>query len=64
MNKQLSSLLHQEMTRKEFLTTLGFGLATVCGLGGLLHFLTNKQSSLHQGSLMNGYGSSVYGGRQ
>jgi len=64
MNKQLASLMQQEMTRKEFLTALGFGIATVLGFGSLLRLLTGKQAFPIQqhSTVSNGYGSNAYGG--
>ncbi|HUC89712.1 MAG TPA: hypothetical protein VMR45_02835 [Patescibacteria group bacterium] len=62
MNKQLTSLMQKEMTRKEFLTTFGFGLATLAGFGSIIRLLTGKNHSSRQVS--SGYGSSVYGGHR
>ncbi len=59
MNKHLETLMQKEMTRKEFLATLGLGIATVLGFGSLLKLLTGK-SSIH--NTPSGYGSSTYGG--
>jgi len=66
MNKQLATLMQKEMTRKEFLTTLGFGVATVFGFGSLIRMLTGKQSFSGQqhSAVAAGYGASVYGGRR
>jgi len=60
MNKHLSALMQKEMTRKEFLTTLGLGVATILGFGSLIKLVTGK--SLH--STSSGYGSSAYGGNR
>ncbi len=49
--------MRKEMSRKEFLITVGFGLATLVGLSSLLQLLGKRnpwQSS--------GYGSMSYGG--
>jgi hypothetical protein len=65
MNKQLDVLMHKEMTRKEFLTTLGVGLVTLLGFSSLLRLLTGKQHHvLGGGNATTGYGSSAYGGGQ
>jgi hypothetical protein len=65
MNKQIATLMQKEMTRKEFLATLGFGVATVFGFGSLIRLLTGKQPAAGQQSpMLSGYGSSVYGGRR
>jgi hypothetical protein len=64
MTKPLDQLMQKEMTRKEFLTTLGFGLASLMGLSTIIHMLTGK-SLTHNGVVRHtsfGYGGSVYGG--
>jgi hypothetical protein len=63
MEKPLVSLMQREMNRKEFLTTLGFALASIMGFSTIIHMLTGKsvQSYLH-GNTPMGYGSSPYGG--
>jgi hypothetical protein len=63
MNKHLTDLMHKEMTRKEFLTTLGLGIATAFGFGSLLRLLTGKESLLPHTHAASGYGSGTYGGR-
>jgi hypothetical protein len=60
--QRLNDLIQKEMTRKEFVTTVGFGLASVLGFSTLLEFLgkgKTSHSSLHAGT---GYGSGLYGG--
>lgn len=59
MQKQLNTIMQKEMTRKEFLATVGFGVATLFGAGTLIKLLTGKQ--IGQQPTM-AYGSSVYGG--
>jgi len=64
MNKKpVAVLLQKEMSRKEFLTTLGFGAASLLGFSSILHFLTGKNATSHlrQKSSASGYGSSSYG---
>jgi len=58
MQTHLQDLLHKEMSRKEFLATLGFGVASVFGLGALL-----KMAGVHQThhQVSKGYGSNSYG---
>ncbi len=58
MQRQVHYLLHKEMSRKEFLATVGFGLATLVGLSTLLQLL-GKQNPWRTSQ---GYGSSSYGG--
>ena len=59
MQRHLQQILRKEMSRKEFLTTVAFGLATVAGLSVLLQLL-GKQNPWQPVS--RGYGSSSYGG--
>lgn len=59
MNKHIETLMHKEMTRKEFLATIGLGIATALGFGSLIRLLNGK-SSLH--NVSSGYGSNTYGG--
>lgn len=58
---KLNSLMQKEMTRKEFLVTLGFGMAALFGLSALMHLVTGKENPLGQNKSV-GYGSSTYGG--
>jgi len=46
------------MSRKEFLTTLGLGLASVMGFSAILKILGHKGFT---GSQSHGYGGSAYG---
>jgi hypothetical protein len=67
MTKPLDTLLQKDMSRKEFLATLGFGLASVMGLSTVIHMLTGKSVTSHIGfnsAQTSGYGSSAYGGRK
>lgn len=60
---QLNNLMQKEMTRKEFLTTMGFGVASVLGFSSVLKMLFGKgEQHFHASSSSMGYGSSVYGG--
>ena len=63
MTKPIDSLLQKEMSRKEFLMTLGFGLASILGFSTLIHLLTGKsfESHVHRPSSF-GYGDMPYGG--
>jgi hypothetical protein len=60
MQKQVNSLLQKEMTRKEFMATLGFGMASVMGFSTIIRMLSGKPLSHHK-SLSGGYGSNPYG---
>lgn len=61
MKEQIGELVQKEMTRKEFLTTVGFGVVSIMGFSSLLKLLTGKSHSLKR-NLSDGYGSSAYGG--
>lgn len=65
MPKPLDTLLQKEMSRKEFLTTLGFAMASILGFSTLIHLLTGKNFDSHirehTGTGL-GYGDSSYGG--
>jgi len=61
--EKIDGLLHKDMTRKEFLTTVGLGLATIFGFSAILRILTGKSFSLQQSS-QYGYGSGEYGGNK
>jgi len=58
MNKPLDTLMQREMTRKEFVATLGFGAATLFGMGSIIRLLKPGQTSQ---ATKNGYGSRSYG---
>lgn len=60
MQTHLQDLLNKEMSRKEFLATLGFGVASVFGLGAILKMSGVTSSQQHASK---GYGSSLYGGK-
>lgn len=63
MNKQLLEISQKEMTRKEFLATVGVGLLGIMGFGSIIKLLTGKSHlGSHQSSSM-GYGASSYGGK-
>lgn len=57
---QIKQLLHKDMSRKEFLATLGFGVATIVGLSSLLNML-GKDNPWQSGMQQN-YNSGTYGG--
>jgi hypothetical protein len=59
----IEDVLHKDMTRQEFLATLGFGIASLFGVGTVIRFLLNKRSHSSTTAVDMGYGSSVYGGR-
>ena len=61
VSKQLENILQKDMSRKEFLATLGFGVASILGFSSIIKMLTGKSASHHMKMGM-GYGSSAYGG--
>ena len=64
LNKQIDELVQKEVTRKEFLSTVGFGLLSVMGLGTITKLLTGKSGSISgsRRQVAKGYGSMPYGG--
>jgi hypothetical protein len=62
MHKQLEVLTQKEMTRKEFLATLGLGIATVMGFGSIVKLLGGSHVLTGQGPKSRSYGSNSYGG--
>jgi hypothetical protein len=58
----LKGLMQKEMTRKEFLLAVGFGVASVLGISGLIRLLTGKHQHPHK-HVTDGYGSTNYGGK-
>ena len=59
MTKPVAALMQKEMTRKEFLTTMGLAGASVLGFSSIIKLLTGK--SLHGSAVNHGYGGSSYG---
>ena len=56
LKNQLHELTQKEMTRKEFLATVGFGIASIFGLSAILNMLGKEPNHMSQG-----YGSNTYG---
>lgn len=61
MAKALNQLLQKDMTRQEFLLTLGLGIASIFGFSTIIRLLTGHSLDRHVG---RGYGSSAYGGNK
>jgi hypothetical protein len=53
--------MEKEMTRKEFLATMGLAVASVLGFSSLIKLLTGKSLHSQFGMQHSGYGSSPYG---
>lgn len=66
MTKHLEKLMEKEMTRKEFIATLGFGMASLFGMSAILRLLTGQSADSHLqrrlGGNSYGYGGGPYGG--
>ncbi|HVS58423.1 MAG TPA: hypothetical protein VHD60_01640 [Candidatus Saccharimonadales bacterium] len=58
MAKPIDTLLQKEMSRKEFMTTVGFGVASLLGFSTVLRLLGHG-SKLQQSG--RGYSSGAYG---
>lgn len=61
MTQHLDALMQKEMTRKQFLATMGFGVVSIFGFSTIVQLLTGKHFSAQHVS--KGYGSTAYGGR-
>lgn len=63
MKNQIQELLQKDMSRHEFLATMGMGLVAMLGLTSALKFLldTPTMTSGRSRNQSNGYGSSPYG---
>lgn len=62
--QKINELMQKDMTRKEFLATVGFGVATIFGFSALLRLLTGKDNNPFQQQNTLGYGNGAYGGRK
>lgn len=60
MQKIIDTVVNKEMTRKEFLATVGVGLVSLTGLSSILKLL-NGGKSMPRHTVSSGYGSSSYG---
>jgi hypothetical protein len=57
----LSDLLNKQVTRSEFLKSLGVGIAAIVGLGRLIQLLGGNPQQRATGKQSKGYGLSGYG---
>ena len=60
MQQTIQSLIKKEMTRKEFLAVMGFGVASIFGFSTIIKLLAGNGHSLRR---TLGYGSTDYGGK-
>jgi hypothetical protein len=60
MVKSIENLTQKEMSRKEFLATMGLGLGSIMGLSTVIHMLTGRslQTHLKSNGYRTGYGRS------
>ena len=66
MSKPITTLMQKEMSRKEFMTTMMFGFASVLGFSTVIRMFTGKSIDTHLGQhtqtgKSNGYGGGAYG---
>lgn len=64
MNTHVNTLLQKEMSRKEFLATLGLAGASVLGFSSIIKLLTGKSLQTQLGTTHKsgyGYGGNAYG---
>jgi hypothetical protein len=62
MTKQLTTILQKDMSRKEFLMTLGLASASLFGFSTIISMLTGKSvGTMFNHRVTSGYGSSRYG---
>jgi hypothetical protein len=60
--EKINDLMQKDMTRREFLTAVGLGLASIFGFAAILRILTGKSLGAPQQNDAYGYGSGPYGG--
>jgi hypothetical protein len=59
MSKPVDALMRKEMTRKEFLLTLGLAMASIFGFSTIIRLLTGHSFERHA----NSYNPSPYGNK-
>lgn len=63
MNKPLEAIMQKEMSRQEFMVTLGLGLTSILGFGRIIELLTGHSFKNHvESHSAYGYSSGPYGG--
>ena len=63
MQQNFQTLFKKEMSRKEFLTVMGFGIASIFGFSTIIKLLLGKSSSGVQRQSA-GYGGKDYGDKK
>ena len=58
---KIKELIQKEMTRKEFMSTIGFGLVSVLGFSSFLELLGKSSQHTSYRQVSVGYGSGSYG---
>ena len=62
LQQNIQPLMQKEMSRKEFLLTLGLGMASIFGFSTIIHLLTGKSvESRFKQRVGSGYSSNDYG---
>lgn len=66
MYKHVDTLMKREMSRQDFLKTLGIGALSLFGFSSVIKMMSgmNGGTSSHHKIVTNGYGSTPYGGNQ
>jgi hypothetical protein len=63
MSKPIEAIMQKEMSRQEFMLTLGLGLTSVLGFGRIIELLTGHSFKNNVASHASyGYSSGSYGG--
>ncbi len=64
MQKNLDSILHKRMNRKDFLKHVAVGVAVVTGAAGVVRMLRPQSQTSQKLVSSSAYGASAYGGRR
>ncbi len=63
VTEKLQPLLDREMSRKEFLWALGFGIVSIFGVSTIIRLLSGKSVETHLQQKV-GFGATPYGGKR
>lgn len=62
LKDEIEKILNQEMTRAQFLKSIGLGLLTIVGIPAIIHLLSPKPGVMQKNeSGGSGYGNGAYG---